>query len=893
MPVSPAHAAYTEVMTNGDTPNRQTVTSIPADNSNSFEHTMYFTAQGSDGQTYTSNYSSSSPAVPDSVLNLDQMTKGADGYYHFNAVIELTAEKDVPILQYDIVTPSANQGTGMPHVQFTGEPTFSGANAAAVQAATEYSNTSNPGSYAKAAQYKAQYGETMPNVYYMYLHGSLTAGQKLTVTIPLALTNADELDLKATSSPVSLTNNIGNSLVIAPWGTYANWGTSTAGLRFAKTDSAPYNPYWDKYEPLKDKTLDFVYTTNNAISPSTSYDYTFTDVPQIPNNIVGLDASDFSYKNAGSAQYMNVADMIANGTLAYTRGGYYTINLAKVKKAYDGTGWSTNGWYLDRYTYHTTDSKTLVIRGAENSDVIKSGHPFAYIELWHYLSTAQNICMTVGDTFNPAQGISWVRPYNGAQINDPLNNDAQKKLIDITYTDAQGNEVSAPDTSKPGKYTITYRYYSANADGSRTQLSTSSKTRLYITAQNATSCPPEETATVSYDANAGQGTVPSQKVTYTDDKPGEATLASGEQLSREGYTLSSWNTAADGSGTTHALGSQLTGVKADVKLYAQWTKSQAEIGVDEGKLTKENPCTYSDETILNTVSHIRGDDGAELMWQKSDLKVDSSKVDFSKDGTYPVTVTYTRGTPAYPNGLSVTVNYTLSGVAQCAATVSYDANRGTGTVPSQKVQYTADKSGTVKLSRGTELSREGYLLSGWNTAADGSGTAHALGSELTDVKADVKLYAQWTKSQAGIDVDKNKLSINPCVYSDETILAAITHIRGDDGAEISWKKSDLKIDTSKVNFTKDGTYPLTVTYKPGTKAYPNGLSVTINYTISGVARCVVPADNGAQNSAKAVSTSSGASLAKTGSDIVGFATTAAVLIVLGGSMILMRRTNED
>ncbi|OTA26580.1 hypothetical protein B9G54_04130 [Alloscardovia macacae] len=703
MPVSPAHAAYTEVMTNGDTPNRQTVTSIPADNSNSFEHTMYFTAQGSDGQTYTSNYASSSPSVPDSVLNLDQMTKGADGYYHFNAVIEMTAQKDVANLLYDIVTPSANQGADNPHVQFMGEPTFSGANAAAVQAATEYSNTSNPGSYAKAAQYKAQYGPTMPNVYYMYVHGPLTAGQKLTITIPLALTNADDLDLTNTSNPVMLSEDLGGYGVL-PWGLYLRSGLSAAGLRFAKTDSTAYSPYWPGYDALKNNTLGFVYTVNNQISTNTSLDYTYTDVPQIPNSVVGLDASDLSYKNADESGYTSVADMIAQNKPAYSRNGMYRLNLAKVKKAYDGTGWSTNGMYTEFYTY-TSGRMGLVIRGSEDSEVAQSGQPFINVELWHYLSTAQNICLTVGQTFNAAQGINWVRPYNQAEVRDPLNNDVQKNLIDVTYTDAQGNEVSAPDTSKPGKYTITYRYYNANNDGTRSTVSTTSKTRLYITSDKAASCPPEETATVSYDANSGTGSVASQSVTYTDDKPGEATLANGSELSREGYLLSSWNTAADGSGTTHALGSKLTGINADVKLYAQWTKSQARIEIDNSKLLNLDPCTYSEDAVVRAVSGVYSDDGSELSWSKSDLKIDTSKVDFTKDGTYPLTITYTKGTKAYPNGLTVTVDYTISGVAGCVVPQ-----------PNQPGEKPAAKKVSTS-STGTSLAKTGSDIAGFATVA--------------------------------------------------------------------------------------------------------------------------------------------------------------------------------
>lgn len=42
----------------------------------------------------------------------------------------------------------------------------------------------------------------------------------------------------------------------------------------------------------------------------------------------------------------------------------------------------------------------------------------------------------------------------------------------------------------------------------------------------------------------------------------------------------------------------------------------------------------------------------------------------------------------------------------------------------------------------TVPTREGYTFTGWNTQADGKGTAYAAGSEI-QIKDNVTLYAQW------------------------------------------------------------------------------------------------------------------------------------------------------
>ncbi|MCI2085561.1 MAG: InlB B-repeat-containing protein [Olsenella sp.] len=71
--------------------------------------------------------------------------------------------------------------------------------------------------------------------------------------------------------------------------------------------------------------------------------------------------------------------------------------------------------------------------------------------------------------------------------------------------------------------------------------------------------------------------------------------------------------------------------------------------------------------------------------------------------------------------------------------VTFDANGGEGTPEAQAVQYGV----STQLTKG-ELTREGYLFTGWNTAADGTGTAYGDQAELTP-QGDLTLYAQWLK----------------------------------------------------------------------------------------------------------------------------------------------------
>ncbi len=70
--------------------------------------------------------------------------------------------------------------------------------------------------------------------------------------------------------------------------------------------------------------------------------------------------------------------------------------------------------------------------------------------------------------------------------------------------------------------------------------------------------------TVSYNANGGIGSMSSVSV----DENQSVTIAQ-NTFTRSGYEFTSWNTKANGSGTTYKAGDKLV-VTADVTLYAQW-----------------------------------------------------------------------------------------------------------------------------------------------------------------------------------------------------------------------------------------------------------------------------------------------------------------------------------
>ncbi len=85
-------------------------------------------------------------------------------------------------------------------------------------------------------------------------------------------------------------------------------------------------------------------------------------------------------------------------------------------------------------------------------------------------------------------------------------------------------------------------------------------------------------------------------------------------------------------------------------------------------------------------------------------------------------------------------------------TVTYKANEGTGSDVTASFTY----GSSVTLTQGDDctFTRTGYHFNGWNTAADGSGTAHAGGSTY-NAADNLTLYAQWDVNRYTISFDGN------------------------------------------------------------------------------------------------------------------------------------------
>ncbi|MDR0875100.1 MAG: InlB B-repeat-containing protein, partial [Clostridiales Family XIII bacterium] len=106
-------------------------------------------------------------------------------------------------------------------------------------------------------------------------------------------------------------------------------------------------------------------------------------------------------------------------------------------------------------------------------------------------------------------------------------------------------------------------------------------------------------------------------------------------------------------------------------------------------------------------------------------------------------------------GASNTVNFTSSYIVDFTSsktvyavweiktyTVTYIGNGHTSGVAPAVTTHGHGSNATVKTQE--TLVRDSHSFSGWNTAADGSGSAYAAGSAISNITGNQTLYAQWT-----------------------------------------------------------------------------------------------------------------------------------------------------
>lgn len=248
--------------------------------------------------------------------------------------------------------------------------------------------------------------------------------------------------------------------------------------------------------------------------------------------------------------------------------------------------------------------------------------------------------------------------------------------------------------------------------------------------------------TLTYDVNAPATTKApdapaSMTVPYNtaaDDKSGWTVGDTGKIT---GYSFDGWYTSPTG-GDKYDWSTKLTN---DVTMYAHWTANGYTVKYDAGggkgtmgdqKFTFDVPQNLSPNAFTRDGYTFTG-------WKRADTG------DSYTDGQQVSNLTST------PNGI-------VTMIAQWTpnpASINYDPNPPTGRTPGgQGTANWTGHTGDTQAIGANGWTVDGYTFIGWNTSADGKGTAYAPGTTWI-ANGTLTLYAQWTPGQAGLTYDGN------------------------------------------------------------------------------------------------------------------------------------------
>ncbi|MFO0494841.1 MAG: beta strand repeat-containing protein, partial [Flavobacteriia bacterium] len=238
------------------------------------------------------------------------------------------------------------------------------------------------------------------------------------------------------------------------------------------------------------------------------------------------------------------------------------------------------------------------------------------------------------------------------------------------------------------------------------------------------------TFSVTYNANsASSGSVPSDATAYSSGSSVNTAANSGS-LARTGYTFAGWNTAADGTGTTYAVStSSAFTISSNTTLYARWT---AAVTYDANGATSGSVPT--DATAYRPGQAVTTSANSGTLARTG---YTFAGWNTAADG---MGTTYAVGTSS---AFNISGNTTL--YARWTASLTYDANSATsGSVPTDATAYRPGQAVSTASNSGS-LARAGYSFAGWNTLADGTGTAYSVStSNAFNISGNTTLYAQWT-----------------------------------------------------------------------------------------------------------------------------------------------------
>lgn len=365
-----------------------------------------------------------------------------------------------------------------------------------------------------------------------------------TVTSFETATSTDQLTKFANLSPA----------FVDPGYSFLNWNTSSSGTGASYPDNGSYNfssnlVLYAIWEPVPIETADFVANGGTGtVAPISSAENSLVDTP----TSAGITNPGYTFIGWNTA---------ANGTgTEYAVGAPYTLTgdqtlyaqwQADVYSVSFATDGGTPTIATVSYTYATPGFVLPTV--SQTNDVFDG---------WWTATSGGTLAGLAGATYVPASSIELYAQWSPATVLVTFNAESGTATSSsATYTEGTSGLILPTDVLTGSVFN---GWYSAVSGG--TLIGVAGATYVPtspITLFAQFSALP--TDTVSFDANGGSGAVAS----ISGVQGSTVSLPDETGLILPGYELSSWNTQANGSGATVAVGGTLQ-VSTSTVLYAQW-----------------------------------------------------------------------------------------------------------------------------------------------------------------------------------------------------------------------------------------------------------------------------------------------------------------------------------
>ena len=465
-------------------------------------------------------------------------------------------------------------------------------------------------------------------------------------------------------------------------------------------------------------------------------------------------AGEVAFSGNGPQQYSDVYE--ADGKLWAVSSDWYLHCLDPADGApCDHNGW-TNGKSTDQFTTGTPNPEAVV--EYRNTDGSFGGFCVAHGTNW-----ATYACLNAGGLLDPNAGQTgaMVNPFEQMQnamgnqswryldqygqfyvtrqhqviLHEPLENPQDYYCWDYTTQAACANFTPSNENTTPGKaYTLIQDPWNdncfwSNADDKKIGVWNISHTGAFGTSGGECDIT-FVSSTLEYDPQGGSG------------EPGDQTgnAASNVTVSttvptRAGYSFTGWNTAADGSGTSYAGNASYTLPNSGTDtLYAQWQINTVTLEYDPQGGSGE-PGDQTGNAASNVTVSTTEPTRAGYSFTGWNTAADGSGTSYAGNASYTL-----------PNSGTDTLyaQWQINTV-----TLEYDPQGGSGEPGDQ----TGNAASNVTVST-TVPTRAGYSFTGWNTAADGSGTSYAGNASYTLPNSGTDtLYAQWQINTVTLEYD--------------------------------------------------------------------------------------------------------------------------------------------